>query len=358
MPIRDLTDGDDLRLNEVFADADTPAAHMARSLFRPSSDSPLLRSVIAEVVPEVPVGAAAIAESPLHPYRAWVHVEVAAEEQGHGQGRELFEAVCAETVGTALEGLDLRTRVQAGSAGEGFAQALGFAPLTTTRVIKVAAGALPPSGGGRAEDLEIVATGSVKLTKAFLTWYTAVNKDDAVGPLTIGQVNNAFLSEAAGAHGAALLDGDAGAAADAGLSAFAVSYARESEHADVQGGPAQDASGQAGSAQAGSAQGGSAQAGEATATHGADEEPPTELILGSMFETRDEAVDTSSEGFGAAVADVELLLARLSVDADIVLEVTSGMPVVSALADRLLEAGQASELYRYETLTGPPADTH
>ena len=30
------------------------------------------------------------------------------------------------------------------------------------------------------EDLEIVATGSVKLTKAFLTWYTAVNKDDAV----------------------------------------------------------------------------------------------------------------------------------------------------------------------------------
>ncbi|MGO2845956.1 MAG: GNAT family N-acetyltransferase, partial [Brevibacterium aurantiacum] len=77
MPIRDLTDGDDLRLNEVFADADTPAAHMARSLFRPSSDSPLLRSVIAEVVPEVPVGAAAIAESPLHPYRAWVNVEVA-----------------------------------------------------------------------------------------------------------------------------------------------------------------------------------------------------------------------------------------------------------------------------------------
>ena len=159
MPIRELNDGDDLRLNEVFADATTPAGHMARSLFRPSSDSPLIRSVIAEVVPDVPVGAAAIAESPLHPYRAWVHVEVAAEEQGHGQGRELFEAVCAETRGTALEGLDLRARVQAGSAGEGFAQALGFTPLTTTRVIKVPAGALPPAGGGRAEDLEIVATG-------------------------------------------------------------------------------------------------------------------------------------------------------------------------------------------------------
>ncbi len=91
MPIRPLADGDDLRLNEVFADAPTPAAHMARSLFRPSADAPLLRSVLAEVVPGVPVGAAAIAESPLHPFRAWVNVEVAAEERGHGLGRELFE---------------------------------------------------------------------------------------------------------------------------------------------------------------------------------------------------------------------------------------------------------------------------
>ncbi|MGO1908545.1 MAG: GNAT family N-acetyltransferase [Brevibacterium linens] len=340
MPIRELTDGDDLRLNEVFADATTPAGHMARSLFRPSSDSPLIRSVIAEVVPDVPVGAAAIAESPLHPYRAWVHVEVAAEEQGHGQGRELFEAVCAETRGTALEGLDLRARVHAGSPGEGFAQALGFTPLTTTRVIKVPAGALPPAGGGRAEDLEIVATGSVKLTKAFLNWYTAVNRDDAVGPLTIGQVNNAFLSEAAGAHGAALLNGAAGTAEAGGLSAFAVSYARE---ADETAGVLPSA--------------GEPGAGDGTAVvDQVDEEPPTELILGSMFETRDHAADTTGEDFAAAVADAELLLARLSVDADVVIEVTSGMPVISALADRLLEAGTATELYRYETLSGPPAD--
>lgn len=344
MPIRELNDGDDLRLNEVFADATTPAGHMARSLFRPSSDSPLIRSVIAEVVPDVPVGAAAIAESPLHPYRAWVHVEVAAEEQGHGQGRELFDAVCAETRGTALEGLDLRARVQAGSAGEGFAQALGFTPLTTTRVIKVPAGALPPAGGGRAEDLEIVATGSVKLTKAFLAWYTAVNRDDAVGPLTIGQVNNAFLSEAAGAHGAALLNGAAGTVEAGGLSAFAVSYARE---ADETAGVLPSA-GEPGA-------GDTAGDGRATVDQ-VDEEPPTELILGSMFETRDDAADIMGEDFAAAVADAELLLARLSVDADVVIEVTSGMPVISALADRLLDAGTATELYRYETLSGPPAD--
>jgi GNAT superfamily N-acetyltransferase len=344
MPIRELSDGDDLRLNEVFADASTPAGHMARSLFRPSSDSPLVRSVIAEVVPEVPVGAAAIAESPLHPYRAWVHVEVAAEEQGHGQGRELFEAVCAETQGTALEGLDLRTRVQAGSPGEGFAQALGFTPLTTTRVIRVPAGALPPAGGGRAEDLEIVATGSVKLTKAFLSWYTAVNRDDAVGQLTIGQVNNAFLSEAAGAHGAALLNGAAGTAEAGGLSAFAVSYARE---ADETAGTL---------ASAGEPGAGAGQGESQAVVDQAEEEAPTELIIGSMFETREDAADATGEDFAAAVADAELLLARLSVDADVVIEVTSGMPVISALADRLLETGTATELYRYETLTGPPAD--
>ncbi|SMX98103.1 hypothetical protein BI49514_02969 [Brevibacterium iodinum ATCC 49514] len=344
MPIRELTDGDDLRLNEVFADATTPAGHMARSLFRPSSDSPLIRSVIAEVVPDVPVGAAAIAESPLHPYRAWIHVEVAAEEQGHGQGRELFDAVCAETRGTALEGLDLRARVHAGSPGEGFAQALGFTPLTTTRVIKVPAGALPPAGGGRAEDLEIVATGSVKLTKAFLAWYTAVNRDDAVGPLTIGQVNNAFLSEAPGAHGAALLNGAAGTAEAGGLSAFAVSYAREADET-------------AGVLPSAGEPGAGAAAGDGTAViDQVDEEPPTELILGSMFEARDDAADAAGEDFAAAVADAELLLARLSVDADVVIEVTSGMPVISALADRLLDAGTATELYRYETLSGPPAD--
>lgn len=344
MPIRELTDGDDLRLNEVFADATTPAGHMARSLFRPSSDAPLIRSVIAEVVSDVPVGAAAIAESPLHPYRAWVHVEVAAEEQGHGQGRELFEAVCAETRGTALEGLDLRARVQAGSAGEGFAQALGFTPLTTTRVIKVPAGALPPAGGGRAEDLEIVATGSVKLTKAFLAWYTAVNRDDAVGQLSIGQVNNVFLSEAAGAHGAALLNGAAGTAEAGGLSAFAVSYAREADET-------------AGVLPSAGEPGAGAAAGNGNAVvDQVDEEPPTELILGSMFETRDDAADAAGEDFAAAVADAELLLARLSVDADVVIEVTSGMPVISALADRLLDAGTATELYRYETLSGPPAD--
>jgi hypothetical protein len=292
--------------------------------------SPRMRAIAKEIDPTLDEGVYAQFRGP--------HYETPAEVRMAG-------ILGADLVGmsTTLEAIAAR---QAGSAGEGFAQALGFTPLTTTRVIKVPAGALPPAGGGRAEDLKIVATGSVKLTKAFLAWYTAVNRDDAVGPLTIGQVNNAFLSEAAGAHGAALLNGAAGTAEAGGLSAFAVSYARE---ADETAGVLPSAGGP----------GAGVGAGDGTAVvDQVDEEPPTELILGSMFETRDDAAETGGEDFAAAVADAELLLARLSVDADVVIEVTSGMPVVSALADRLLEVGTATELYRYETLSGPPADVN
>ena len=182
-----------------------------------------------------------------------------------------------------------------------------------------------------------------------------------MGPLTIGQVNNAFLSEAAGAHGAALLNGAAGTVEAGGLSAFAVSYAREADETagtlpaagepGIGAGQSGDPSG-AGQPTDGQSGG---QAGSAVVDQ-VDEEAPTELILGSMFETRDDAADAAGEDFAAAVADAELLLARLSVDADVVVEVTSGMPVISALADRLLESGTAAELYRYETLTGPASD--
>src|SRR5699024_50653 len=144
-----------------------------------------------------------------------------------------------------------------------------------------------------------------------------------------------------------------------GLSAFAVSYARE---ADETAGTL-PAAGDTGAGQSGAGQPESVQAAAAgqrddgsPVIDATDEEPPTELILGSMFETRDEAVEAAGEDFAAAVADAELLLARLSVDADVVIEVTSGMPVISALADRLLESGTAAELYRYETLTGPASD--
>ncbi len=269
-----------------------------------------------------------------------MNVEVAAEERGHGLGRELFEAVSAETAGTALEGLDLRARVEAGSVGEKFAEALGFVPLTTTRVIKVPAGALPPSGGGRAEDLEIVSTGSVKLTKAFAQWYAAVNRDDAVAPLTIGQVATAFpprppvptVRPCSRAIPRRPVPARCGERAEC-LRRLLCPRSRACTGRRCPGclgEPARERRGGAGDG-----------------TH------PRLDVRDPRGRRRRITRAVRGGGRRRRVA-----AARLSVDADVVIEGTSGMPVVSALADRLLAAGQASELYRYETLTGPPADTH
>src|SRR5699024_10467816 len=147
---------------------------------------------------------------------------------------------------------------------------------------------LPPAGGGRSEDLEIIATGSVKLTEALQAWYTAATRDDAGGPPTIGRVNQALRSEAAGAHGAALLSAAPGPAEAGGLSASAGSYAREADETagtrPAAGEPGAGA-GQSGDPSGAGQPGG--QAGSAVVDQ-VDEEAPTELILGSMFETRDD----------------------------------------------------------------------
>ena len=65
----------------------------------------------------------------------------------------------------------------------------------------------------------------------------------------------------------------------------------------------------------------------------------------------DGAADASdAPAFQSALGDAAVLLARLSVDTPVALEVTSEMPVLSALVDGLLEAGQARVLQTYVTL--------
>src|SRR5699024_4561239 len=78
--IRPWRDGDDRALAQVLPDPSSPAQLAARALLREPGASPLTRTVIA-TVGGVVVGAAAIAESPAHPTRAWVHVEVAPGER-------------------------------------------------------------------------------------------------------------------------------------------------------------------------------------------------------------------------------------------------------------------------------------
>lgn len=330
--IRPWRAGDDRALAQVLPDPTSPAQLAARALLREPGDSPLTRTVVA-VVDSVVVGAAAIAASPAHPTRAWVHVEVAPGERRTGVGSALLEAAVAEAAGTPLDGLGLRTRTVADdSAGGAFARARGFADLFTTRIVRIDAAALGGAGLDRTEDLQVIDTGSVALTQAFAGWYERVNALDPAAPMSIGQVNARFLSEATGAHGAALwrpAGADAGTggggAADINkrpVTAFAVSYAqRRDEEADAQG-------------QGGLADGNAADGGDDvfTAIGGED---ATELTVGSI---------------DGSIEDLRALVGRLSVDTPVVVEVTDAMETESALVDELLEAGSAQVLTAYTTL--------
>lgn len=352
--VRQWKDGDDRALAQVLPDPTSPAQLAARGLLREPGPSPLTRTVVA-TVGGVVVGAAAIAESPAHPTRAWVHVEVAPEERRAGVGSALLTAAVAEAAGTSLDGLGLRTRLAAGDEAAGaFARAVGFTSLFTTRIVRIEAGALGAAGLDRTEDLQVIDTGSVALTQAFAGWYERVNAQDPAAQMSIGQVNTRFLSEAAGAHGAALWRprGDAGdgAAPDENINkrpvtAFAVSYAQE--RAGDEGAGAPGASGtDAGQAAAGGpgadGSGAAASAVGDPTTAGGDSvfavpggEDATELTIGSV---------------DGNVEDLQALVARLSVDTPVVVEVTDAMETERALVDQLLEAGSARVLESYTTL--------
>ncbi len=305
MRIRPFVDGDDLKLNTILGDPQNPAAYMARSLFRADADAPVSRAVVAEVADDVLVGAAAVAQSPAHPTRAWAHVEVASTDDRRGVGTALLSAAREAVVGTDLEGLPLRARVEPGTPGAQAAAAWGFSPLFRTRVVRIEAAGLGGLGADRLEDFEVTATGSVALTQAFGSWYAGVNRADRPADMTIGQVNQRFLSEATGAHGAALMR------RDGQIMAFAVSF------------PAIDDG----------------------------EDGATELTVGAVFDgDAGEARSADSPEFQAALEDTGALIARLSTDTPVVVEVTDEMPVLSTLIDGLVEAGKARVLYEYDTV--------
>lgn len=323
--IRPFTAGDDLALAELLHDPRTPAEHAARAMFRADSDGgpgdgPVSRCVVATLDgADLPVGAAAILESPLHPTRAWVHVEVAEQERGRGVGSELLAVVRGAAAGTPLEGLPLRARVAAGESALETARSRGFSPMFTTRVVEIEALALGNLGADRVEEFEVVATGSVALTSAFADWYFGVNRADPAGDLSLGRVNADFLSDAAGAHGAALLrrDGE--------VAAFAVSYAQPEPGGELHPADAAPAAAEA-----------------------------TELTVGVAFDGRDAALDTAHDSaeFQAALQDAGVIVARLSTDVPVVVEVTDEMPVLTELVDGLLAAGRARVLQEYITLAG------
>ncbi|WP_349828119.1 histone acetyltransferase [Brevibacterium litoralis] len=326
MEIRPFAAQDDLALGELLHDPATPADLVARGLLRPDQDSPVLRSVAAVIDDTddpaaagsgVVVGAAVLAEAPVHPTRAWAHVEVADTERRRGVGRRLLAGARAHAAGTPLAGLPLRARVAAGSTGDEVLRHLGAAELFRTRVIRVEPGTLAGLGHGREEDFAVTTTGSVVLTQLFGEWYAGVNRKDPAAEMSVGEVNRRFLSEATGAHGAAMLR------RDGGVSGFAVSYARPVSEEQVE------------------------QIEEA-----GEEYPATELTLASLYDARVAdvtTIDRESAEYQAALGDAAVLVASLSLETPVEIEVTSEMPVVTELLDGLVSAGQARVLYEYVT---------
>lgn len=235
---RPWREGDDLELLQVWGGPDSAQAEQSRALFRPSSDSPWLRCIVAEDAIDtvtVPVAAGYVFEPKLHDQRLWAYVEVGADHRGSGIGATLLGMLRHEA-GQSPSGVStLRAKVVPGTDGAAFAEAAGFHEIQRSRIIEVAPGALavPNFADDDGPQLEEAATGSVELTKAVTEWYNAVHAWDPAD-MTLGQAQQFLLADTTGAGGAVVLR-DRPKSQGGTIAAFALSYtqSRTDAPADV-----------------------------------------------------------------------------------------------------------------------------
>lgn len=235
---RPWRDGDDLELLQVWGGPESPQAEQSRGLFRPSSDSPWLRCIVAEDSVDgvaVPVAAGYVFEPKLHNQRLWAYVEVGNDHRRAGIGATLLGMLRHEA-GQSPSGVSrLRAKVVPGSDGAAFAEAAGFREIQRSRIIEVSPGALavPNFADDDGPQLEEAATGSVELTKAVTEWYNAVHAWDPAD-MTLGQAQQFLLADTAGAGGAVVLR-DRPKSHGGAIAAFALSYtqSRTDAPADV-----------------------------------------------------------------------------------------------------------------------------
>ena len=79
--------------------------------------------------------------------------------------------------------------------------------------------------------------------------------------------------------------------------------------------------------------------------------------MGVMADAVEPRPERESAEYQAALGDAGALIARLSTDTDVVVEVTSEMPVLTELIDGLVQAGKAHVLYEYATLGSAPLNS-
>ena len=227
-------DGDDLELLQLWGGPESAPSEQFRGSFRPSSEEPWNRCITV-LDQGIPVAAGFAYETALHPERLWCYVEVAADHRRAGVGSTLLTMLRHEAAASPSGITALRSKVQPGTSGAAFAEAVGFAPIQRSRVLVVNPGALaaPAFDDAAGPQLEEAATGSVELTQAVVDFYTAVHGWDRA-EMTLGRAQQLLLAESTGAGGAVVLR-DKPKADGGTIAAFAVSYtsARTDDPADV-----------------------------------------------------------------------------------------------------------------------------
>lgn len=283
---RPWKESDGAALNDIWGDAEH-AAVAGRELFREPVDTPFSRTIVAEDQ-TVPVAAGVVAEAGVHPERLWAYIEVAKDHRNHGVAATLLAMLRQEAAAARTSTNRLRAKVGPGTAGEAFAASAGLGPIQRSRIIRVAPGSLLL--GDLAEDtsrkVEDLATGSVELTRALWNFYRDVHQWDPPADLGIGKVNQLFLGEQAGAHGAVVLR------EEGKILAFAISYTQPQEDPEAP-------------------------------------QPPADVLLG---------YDTASAASGGGVRQ---LLALLTHQYPVEVEVDDSMTVLCDVVDPLIASGAA-----------------
>jgi GNAT superfamily N-acetyltransferase len=231
--LRPWAEGDDLRLLELWGDPTDAQQHQDRAMLRPSSNSPWARCLVAEDE-GIPVAAAVVYASSVHPQRLWFYAETAREQRGRGLATALLTALRAEAESATVDGAigtsELKTRFAVEDPTDHpaatFLAERGFAPLQRSRRIAVGPGTIKaPELDGTGLAVEDLATGSVELTQAVAAFYEATHGWDPAA-LSIGQVQQLLLGPSTGASGAVVLRPKPKAQGGA-IDAFAISYTPE-----------------------------------------------------------------------------------------------------------------------------------
>ncbi len=223
LTVRPWAEGDDLQLLEVWGDPENPMHHGDRGLLRPSSNEPWSRCIVAEHE-GVPVAAATIFRSSLHPDRLSFYAEVAPEHRRQGVAAQLLEILEAELPNCGTQ--NLKARVAKHSAAQCFLKDNGFQKVQRSRRVTVQPGVLKlPDLDAAQLDLEDLDTGSVELTQLVAEFYNAVHEWDRA-EMTVGKAQQLLLAPETGASGAVVLR-DVSDEGKKPILAFAISYTAE-----------------------------------------------------------------------------------------------------------------------------------